>query len=70
MNGLSSAVIAELFRAACRAELDALKPGNVQLVIGGGDLPVERLEACIELIAERVLPLVRSVERAGAGVAG
>ena len=43
---------------------------RVQLAIGGGDLPVERLEACIELIAERVLPLVRSVEHAGAEVLG
>lgn len=35
MTPLPSAVIAELFRAACRAELEALKPGNVHFYADG-----------------------------------
>jgi alkanesulfonate monooxygenase SsuD/methylene tetrahydromethanopterin reductase-like flavin-dependent oxidoreductase (luciferase family) len=40
------------------ARIAAAGVDRVQLVIGGGDLPASRAEACVELIAERVVPLV------------
>ena len=36
---------AELFLAACRAELDALKPGNVHVHAGGHGMEVAQFEA-------------------------
>ena len=38
------------------AQLQAAGVDRVQLVIGGGDLSTQRLEACVRLIAERVFP--------------
>ncbi|MCC6533712.1 MAG: LLM class flavin-dependent oxidoreductase [Burkholderiales bacterium] len=42
--------------AAKLARLAASGLDRVQLVIGGGDLAAAQLEACIDLLAERVLP--------------
>jgi alkanesulfonate monooxygenase SsuD/methylene tetrahydromethanopterin reductase-like flavin-dependent oxidoreductase (luciferase family) len=42
---------------------------RVQLVIGGGDLPAARLEACVELIAERVVPALARVSASRMAVA-
>jgi alkanesulfonate monooxygenase SsuD/methylene tetrahydromethanopterin reductase-like flavin-dependent oxidoreductase (luciferase family) len=42
---------------------------RVQLVIGGGDLPRERLEACVALIAERVMPALERAAPSGRIVA-
>lgn len=50
--------------AAKLAQLQAAGVDRVQLVIGGGDLPAARLEACVELIAERVFPLLAPAQRA------
>ena len=47
------------------AMLAAAGVDRVQLAVGGGDLPRERLEACVELIAERVFPALASVQRPG-----
>ena len=45
MPGLSAAQIGELFLAACRAELDALKPGNVHVHAAGHGMEVAQFEA-------------------------
>lgn len=45
MPGLSAAHISELFLAACRAELAALKPGNVHVHAGGHGMEVAQFEA-------------------------
>ena len=45
MPGLSAADISELFLAACRAELAALKPGNVHVHAGGHGMEVAQFEA-------------------------
>jgi triphosphoribosyl-dephospho-CoA synthase len=45
MPGLSAAQISELFLAACRAELDALKPGNVHVHANGHGMEVAQFEA-------------------------
>jgi len=49
--------------AARLAQLEAAGVDRVQLVIGGGDLPAARLEACVELIAGRVFPLLSPATR-------
>jgi triphosphoribosyl-dephospho-CoA synthase len=45
MSRLSEAQIGDLFLAACRAELDALKPGNVHIHAGGHGMDVAQFEA-------------------------
>lgn len=45
MPGLSAAQIRDLFLAACRAELDALKPGNVHVHASGHGMEVAQFEA-------------------------
>ena len=45
MSGLSDAQIGDLFLAACRAELHALKPGNVHVHAGGHGMEVAQFEA-------------------------
>ena len=45
MPGLSAAQISDLFLAACRAELDALKPGNVHVHAAGHGMQVAQFEA-------------------------
>jgi triphosphoribosyl-dephospho-CoA synthase len=45
MPGLSAAGITEAFLAACRAELAALKPGNVHVHAGGHGMEVAQFEA-------------------------
>ncbi len=51
MPRLSEAQIGELFLAACRAELAALKPGNVHAHAGGHGMQVEQFEASAEAAA-------------------
>ena len=45
MSGLSAVQISELFLAACRAELEALKPGNVHVHAAGHGMEVAQFEA-------------------------
>jgi triphosphoribosyl-dephospho-CoA synthase len=45
MSGLSEAEVAATFLAACRAELAALKPGNVHVHAGGHGMEVRQFEA-------------------------
>jgi triphosphoribosyl-dephospho-CoA synthase len=45
MPRLSAAQIGDLFLAACRAELGALKPGNVHVHAGGHGMEVAQFEA-------------------------
>jgi triphosphoribosyl-dephospho-CoA synthase len=45
MPGLSAAEITEAFLAACRAELAALKPGNVHVHAGGHGMEAHHFEA-------------------------
>jgi triphosphoribosyl-dephospho-CoA synthase len=61
MPGLSAAQICDLFLAACRAELDALKPGNVHVHAAGHGMQVAQFEASAAASA----PLIAS---AGVGV--
>jgi triphosphoribosyl-dephospho-CoA synthase len=51
MSSLSSAQIGDLFLAACRAELEALKPGNVHVHAGGHGMEVAQFEASAEASA-------------------
>lgn len=41
---LSPAAISDAFLSACRAELEALKPGNVHIHAAGHDMDVEHFE--------------------------
>jgi triphosphoribosyl-dephospho-CoA synthase len=45
MSRLSQAQIGDLFLAACRAELTALKPGNVHVHAGGHGMDIAQFEA-------------------------
>ena len=45
MPGLSAAQISDLYLAACRAELQALKPGNVHVHAAGHGMEVAQFEA-------------------------
>ena len=45
MPSLSAAQIGDLFLAACRAELDAIKPGNIHIHAGGHGMQVAQFEA-------------------------
>ena len=51
MSRLSEAQTAELFLAACRAELAALKPGNVHVHAAGHGMEVAQFEASAEAAA-------------------
>ena len=51
MPRLSEGRIAELFLAACRAELAALKPGNVHVHAGGHGMEVAQFEVSAEAAA-------------------
>ena len=51
MPRLSEGRIAELFLAACRAELAALKPGNVHVHAGGHGMEVGQFEVSAEAAA-------------------
>jgi len=77
MPGLSEAETAEAFLAACRAELAALKPGNVHVHAGGHGMEARHFEAAAAAAApwiatpglqpgERILRAVEaSLEAAG-----
>ena len=56
--------------AARLARIEAAGVDRVQLVIGGGDLCAAELEACVDLIAERVLPGLCAGSHARAATAG
>jgi triphosphoribosyl-dephospho-CoA synthase len=72
MPGLSEDETRELFLAAARAELDALKPGNVHVHAGGHGMEVEQFEASAAaaapwIAASRLKPgarILRAVEAA------
>jgi triphosphoribosyl-dephospho-CoA synthase len=51
MSGLSQGQIRHIFLAACRAELAALKPGNVHVHAGGHGMEVAQFEASAEAAA-------------------
>jgi triphosphoribosyl-dephospho-CoA synthase len=51
MPRLSEAHIAELFLAACRSELAAVKPGNVHIHAAGHDMDAAQFEASAEAAA-------------------
>lgn len=68
MGVLSEEQIADIFRAACRAELEALKPGNVHAHGDGHGMTVATFMAAADAaaphIARRGLPLGERIERA------
>jgi len=68
MPGVSQAEIGGLFLAACRAELAALKPGNVHVHAGGHSMEVAQFEAAAvaaaPLIATSGLKVGERVRRA------
>ena len=51
MPRLSEAQVSDLFLAACRAELAALKPGNVHVHAGGHGMEVAQFEVAAEAAA-------------------
>lgn len=51
MPRLSEAQVSDLFLAACRAELQALKPGNVHVHAGGHGMEVAQFEVAAEAAA-------------------
>jgi triphosphoribosyl-dephospho-CoA synthase len=61
MPGLAPSLIASLYRAACLAELDALKPGNVHAFAAGHRMAVTDFVTSAEVSAPHLA-------RAGAGV--
>lgn len=65
--GLPSATVADLYRAACLAELDALKPGNVHAYAPGHRMVTADFVASAEVSAP---PLAASGARVGARVRG
>ncbi len=68
--GLAAAAIAEAYRAACRAELAAIKPGNVHVHAAGHRMSVADFEASAALSAPHVAaPGARVGARAEAAVA-
>jgi triphosphoribosyl-dephospho-CoA synthase len=75
VTGLPSTLVADLFRAACLAELDALKPGNVHVHVAGHGMTVADFvtsaEASAPLLAnpnlgvgERILAAVEATRAA------
>ncbi|GJD57125.1 triphosphoribosyl-dephospho-CoA synthase [Methylobacterium dankookense] len=67
MPGLAPALIATLYRAACLAELDALKPGNVHAYASGHRMEVADFLTSAEVSAPA---LARGGARVGARVLG
>lgn len=67
MAGLAPAQIATLYRAACLAELDALKPGNVHAYASGHRMEVADFVASAEVSGG---PLAQGGARVGARVRG
>lgn len=63
--GLSSTRIAEAYRSACRAELDAMKPGNVHVYAHGHGMVVDDFERSALVTAG---PLTQAGERVGARI--
>ncbi|KAB1072010.1 triphosphoribosyl-dephospho-CoA synthase [Methylobacterium planeticum] len=61
MTGLAPSLIASLYRAACLAELDALKPGNVHAFAAGHRMEVADFVTSADVSAPHLA-------RAGAGV--
>jgi triphosphoribosyl-dephospho-CoA synthase len=61
VSGLAPAVIADRFRAACRAELQALKPGNVHVHEAGHGMTVTDFLASAEVSAPALAAAGRSV---------
>ncbi|MGD9511261.1 MAG: triphosphoribosyl-dephospho-CoA synthase [Geminicoccaceae bacterium] len=61
MSGLAPAIIADRFRAACRAELEALKPGNVHVHEAGHGMTVADFLASAEVSAPALAAAGRSV---------
>jgi triphosphoribosyl-dephospho-CoA synthase len=51
MSGVSESETRDAFLAACRAELAALKPGNVHIHAGGHDMEAAQFEASAEAAA-------------------
>jgi triphosphoribosyl-dephospho-CoA synthase len=51
MSGLSESETRDAFLAACRAELAALKPGNVHIHAGGHDMEAAQFQASAEAAA-------------------
>jgi triphosphoribosyl-dephospho-CoA synthase len=51
MQRLSADEISDLFLTACRAELHALKPGNVHIYAGGHDMELEHFEESAQAAA-------------------
>lgn len=66
-RALGAAAIADLYRAACLAELDALKVGNVHAYAAGHRMQVADFVTSAEVSAP---PLARSGTRVGARVRG
>ena len=62
---VSAAQIAHAFRAACRAELQALKPGNVHVHAGGHAMTVADFERSADAAAE---PIARPGGTVGARI--
>lgn len=67
MSGLPAETIAAAYLAACRAELQALKPGNVHVFAEGHRMSVRDFEQSAEVSAA---PLSRQGARVGARVRG
>ncbi|KQT47497.1 hypothetical protein ASG43_10395 [Aureimonas sp. Leaf454] len=67
MAGLAEGTIAALYVAACEAELDALKPGNVHRIAGGHRMEVAAFETSARVSAPHVAAAGR---RLGARVLG
>jgi len=65
--GLAPALVAALYRAACLAELDALKPGNVHAYAAGHRMAVADFVTSAEVSAP---PLAAAGARVGARVLG
>ena len=51
MSGLDAALVGTLYRAACLAELDALKPGNVHAYAAGHRMVVADFVASADVSA-------------------
>jgi triphosphoribosyl-dephospho-CoA synthase len=64
-TGLPSALIADAYRSACWAELEALKPGNVHVYAHGHGMVVDDFERSALVTAG---PLTQAGERVGARV--
>ena len=67
MRGLAPELVATLYRAACLAELDALKPGNVHAYASGHRMEVADFIASAEISAPA---LARAGARVGTRVLG